>query len=199
MTIPTLPDSITAMHDDDDLMNGVFSLAEQLHGKHMVATTWRDARQYAQALTMASVARNDYVVLMYDLWEAIFAVGGIDKIGSVEKDATGYPPAAVWNQEEVGKSLALLSPVEGAAALQICVRYALETCTLRLEISAIDSKENQVPIPGVLAALDGWHLDDEFDWDEDLLFSRKIKARDFPAAVTKARAEAVKLVAALLT
>jgi len=107
----TLPKSISAMHESTELMQGVFNLAEKLNGKKMVAQDWKEARQYSKALTMAAVARGDYVVLMHDLWDHIFGAAVMEQLGSIDQDPSEYSPSEIWGHYEIGKSLTLHTPI----------------------------------------------------------------------------------------
>ena len=177
----SLPESLAAMHQDPTLMQGVFALVAKLDGKKMIAKNWTDARQYAEALTMAAVARGDYVAMMHDLWDAVF--DGAAQLGTIEEDPSDYPPSEVWENQELGKTVRLATPLERAAKLTLYISYRLEARNIRLEIAALDRQDNQVPVPECLAELDGWALNDEYEWDHPLLFTNSRPAEDFPVSV----------------
>ena len=189
-----LPDSIQALRDDETLKQGVFSLVEKLNGKKMIASDWGEARRYAEALTMAAVARGDYVVFLHDLWEEIFA--GVRDIGKIEDDPSDGSPASLWDEQELAKCVALTRPVERAAEVVLYAGYDLEDGTLRLEVSAWDAKDVQVPIPDALASLDGWRLYDEYELAEPFLRSDDFPADDLPGGLERARARAAALIEA---
>lgn len=190
----SLPDSLAAMQEDPMLMQGVFALAEKLDGSKMVAKNWLEARRYAEALTMAAVARGDYVVLMHDLWDEIFC--GATQLGSIDPDPSENSPAAVWEDEDLCKTLILKTPIGSAAHLRLWISYSLEERKILLEFAAYDENDDQIPVPKRLTEIKGWQLDDKYEMDHPLLVSDQLSSEDLPASIETGVALATQMFAA---
>jgi len=198
MTI-ALPTSIAAMQANTELTQGVFKLVDNLNGKKMFAKDWKEARQYSEALTMAAVARGDYVVLMHDLWDHFFGGDPIDELGTIDADPSEHSPSEVWGNREIGKTLTLHSPISGIKDFGLYFNYDLETRKFQLSLGSFDTNDNQVAVPEALAELKGWYLKHEGDWEERFLYSPKIDVSIFPVGTDKAVAKAKQLLAAIQT
>lgn len=179
----SLPASLAAMHEDPALMQGVFALVQKLDGSKMVAGNWAEARQYAQALTMAAVARGDYVVLMHDLWDAVFS--SVAKLGTIEQDPSDHYPKFIWDGGTLGKTVRLHKELGSASRLRFYVEYELEEGDVYLSVGAFNKNDEQVSLPEFLAQPDGWQCRGEAGWEHHFLFTERFRIENLPETIGK--------------
>ncbi len=183
-----IPDSINAIIADETLHDGVVQLVAKLNGKKMVADNWAQSRDYAKALSMAAMARSDYVLLMHDLWDATWGEAGALDLGEPD-DSEPNDPHTIWEHWEIYRYVGLSRPIGACAHVIFYVEFDPHN-TISLSVSFEDEDYNQIPIPnGLLEEGTGWHSvkvpNDDFIYP--ILYSASIPSKTISTAAEPLR------------
>ncbi len=186
-----LPESVAAMVADTKLLDGVTELVEKLNGKKMIADDWKESRDYAHALTMAAVARGEFVVFAHDFWDKIWLKAGVTEFGEDIFDID-VNPNYIWDHEEIYRHIQ--TNVQNSPRITFYLEISLNDGEAWLIVESYDNNDEQIACP---FSVNGWHEKRDDDDDFPSLKSSTIKLTNLAHGVETLRNEATAMVAAI--
>lgn len=199
MTNISITDALHQYFTQPAIKTAVDSLVEKLDGKHVLDLSWDEARDYNQALLMASQVRADFVDMLFWIWGETFDRAGVKKLGKQSFTAESYSPAEMWEDKNLFSYFYRDGTLDEGRNDELGV--VLENKNIFLWVARVNENDEYIALESVENA-DGWTKEYSTDDECNFMRSEKISLEkllsDPETAIETLRVNAKNMIAALL-